>query len=181
MIRLKYLKNYNFNLDSSCKSPNGPFSPATQEPSLITDVIGNNVDVVIWSDIETYTAIICSCLMCLRPLLKKCFPSLFPPTRNEFQTQTLNEYSNSSTQPFDGSLASTMQPQSRGGNGDDNLKSSNLSFQSRSLGAGYEVWDEGDAHTMIFHETGDRNARSGDYELEERGVTSCTLKSDAHV
>lgn len=142
MIRLKYLKNYNFNLDSSCKSPNGPFSPATQEPSLITDVIGNNVDVVIWSDIEIYTAIICSCLMCLRPLLRKCFPSLFPPTRNEFQTQTLNEYSNSSTQPFDGSLASTMRPQSRGGNVDDNLKSSNLSFQSRSLGAGYEVWDE---------------------------------------
>ncbi len=117
--------------------------------------------------------------MCLRPLLKKCFPSLFTPTRNEFQTQNLNDYPNSSTQPFDGSLASTVQPQSWGGNGDDNLKSSNLSFQSGNFGVGQEVWDEGDSRTMIFHETGDQNANRGDYELEERGVTPCTVKSDA--
>jgi hypothetical protein len=48
------------------------------------------------------------------------------------------------------------------------------------LGVENEVWDEGDARTMIFHETGDRNARSGDYELEERGVNPCIVRSDAH-
>jgi hypothetical protein len=72
-----------------------------------------------------------------------------------------------------------VQPQSWGENGDDNLKSSNLSFQSGNLGVRQEVWDEGDSRTMIFHETGDQNAIRGDYELEERGVTPCTFKSDA--
>jgi hypothetical protein len=42
---------------------------------------GYNVDAIIWSDIEAYTAVICSCLMAIRPLLMKCFPTLFPSTR----------------------------------------------------------------------------------------------------
>lgn len=44
-------------------------------------MLGSNTDVLIWSAAEIYIAVICSCLMCIRPLLKKCFPSLFPSTR----------------------------------------------------------------------------------------------------
>ncbi|CZS98261.1 uncharacterized protein RCO7_08933 [Rhynchosporium graminicola] len=40
------------------------------------------VDVVIWSSIETFTAVICACLMCIRPLISRYFPSAFPSTGN---------------------------------------------------------------------------------------------------
>ncbi|KAI9046852.1 hypothetical protein LZ554_008931 [Drepanopeziza brunnea f. sp. 'monogermtubi'] len=38
------------------------------------------VDVVNWSQIETFTAIICACLMCIRPLLMKWMPTVNLPT-----------------------------------------------------------------------------------------------------
>jgi hypothetical protein len=41
---------------------------------------GGNTDVVIWSIVEIYTAMICASLMSIRPLLVKYFPSLFPTT-----------------------------------------------------------------------------------------------------
>ncbi|KAH8594470.1 hypothetical protein B0O99DRAFT_672908 [Bisporella sp. PMI_857] len=44
------------------------------------DATWSNVDVVIWSIIEVYTAIICACLMVLRPLLTKYIPGLFAPS-----------------------------------------------------------------------------------------------------
>ncbi|KAE9374985.1 hypothetical protein N431DRAFT_335608, partial [Stipitochalara longipes BDJ] len=56
----------------------------------------NNTDVMIWSEIETYTAIICSCLMCIRPLLMKCFPVLFPSSH---PTPNSRERSRSITNP----------------------------------------------------------------------------------
>jgi hypothetical protein len=44
-------------------------------------MIGDTVDIVIWSEIEMYMAVICACLMCIRPLLLKYFPALFPTTK----------------------------------------------------------------------------------------------------
>lgn len=38
------------------------------------DISWNNVDIQIWSDIEMCTAIICSCILCIRPLLAKFGP-----------------------------------------------------------------------------------------------------------
>jgi hypothetical protein len=39
------------------------------------------VDVVIWSIIETFTAVICACLMTLRPLIVKYLPSILPASK----------------------------------------------------------------------------------------------------
>jgi hypothetical protein len=44
-------------------------------------VAGNDVDVVIWSQIESYVALICASLMCIRPLLTRYIPSLLPTTK----------------------------------------------------------------------------------------------------
>lgn len=52
----------------------------TMFPMLILS--GDNVDVVKWSLIEVYTALICACLPSLRPLLVKCIPSIFQSTTN---------------------------------------------------------------------------------------------------
>lgn len=41
------------------------------------DNVGSGVDIVVWSIIETYTAVICACLMTLRPLVAKFMPSNF--------------------------------------------------------------------------------------------------------
>ena len=46
------------------------------------------MDVVIWSMIELFTAAICACLMCFRPLLVKCFPSMFPTATTTSQGNT---------------------------------------------------------------------------------------------
>lgn len=45
------------------------------------DIAWNSVPVFIWSEIETYFSVICSCLICIRPLLFKLFPSLFQPSQ----------------------------------------------------------------------------------------------------
>ncbi|KAG9242064.1 hypothetical protein BJ878DRAFT_517457 [Calycina marina] len=50
------------------------------------DVTWSNVDVIIWSILEVYTAAICSSLITIRPLLIKCFPSLFPASTNPQST-----------------------------------------------------------------------------------------------
>jgi hypothetical protein len=42
--------------------------------------IDANVDAVIWSVLESFTAVICASLMCLRPLIVKFLPSAFPTT-----------------------------------------------------------------------------------------------------
>jgi hypothetical protein len=41
---------------------------------------GSSTDVVIWSVLEIYTAVICACLMAIRPLLTKYLPALFQST-----------------------------------------------------------------------------------------------------
>ncbi|ELR04908.1 hypothetical protein VC83_02790 [Pseudogymnoascus destructans] len=55
MIRLKYLVAYGTSID----------------------VTYGAVDVVLWSVLEDYVAVTCASLMCLRPLIVRCFPSLF--------------------------------------------------------------------------------------------------------
>jgi hypothetical protein len=52
--------------------------------------IGENVDVVIWSIIEVYTAMICASLTAIRPLLIKYIPSFSLST-------TINHYNMSSS------------------------------------------------------------------------------------
>ncbi|CZT52440.1 uncharacterized protein RSE6_13775 [Rhynchosporium secalis] len=49
-------------------------------PNPGVDSTWTTIDPTIWSDIETYMAINCSCLMCLRPLISKCFPKVFGST-----------------------------------------------------------------------------------------------------
>ncbi|RDW59682.1 hypothetical protein BP6252_12769 [Coleophoma cylindrospora] len=42
------------------------------------DVTWDNTDIIIWSLIEIYAALICGCLITIRPLLSKYMPSIFP-------------------------------------------------------------------------------------------------------
>ncbi|RDW75393.1 hypothetical protein BP6252_06535 [Coleophoma cylindrospora] len=55
MIRLKYIISY----------------------GTSADLTYDNVDVVTWSMLEAFMAIVCASLMCLRPLLVKLLPSIF--------------------------------------------------------------------------------------------------------
>jgi hypothetical protein len=48
---------------------------------MLTCSAGDNVDVVLWSIIETFTAVICASLMCIRPLLVRILPTVFPMTK----------------------------------------------------------------------------------------------------
>ena len=57
---------------------------------MLTYGTDDNVDVIIWSVLETFTAVICACLMCLRPLLVRCLPSLFPVSKTSESRHTPN-------------------------------------------------------------------------------------------
>ncbi|OBT94023.2 hypothetical protein VE01_07074 [Pseudogymnoascus verrucosus] len=59
MVRLKYIFSY-------------------QVQSL--DATWGSIDVVIWSILEVYTAVICACLVAIRPLLTKYMPTVFQST-----------------------------------------------------------------------------------------------------
>jgi hypothetical protein len=48
----------------------------------------DNVDVIIWSVLETFTAIICASLMCFRPLLVRLLPAIFQS--NKTTTASMN-------------------------------------------------------------------------------------------
>ncbi|KFY03620.1 hypothetical protein O988_01359 [Pseudogymnoascus sp. VKM F-3808] len=61
MIRLKYLVAYGTSVD----------------------VTYGAVDVILWSVLEDYVAVICASLMCLRPLFVRFFPTIFPTSNNE--------------------------------------------------------------------------------------------------
>ncbi|KFZ09540.1 hypothetical protein V502_08683 [Pseudogymnoascus sp. VKM F-4520 (FW-2644)] len=61
MIRLKYLVAY----------------------GTSHDVTHGAVDVILWSVLEDYVAVICASLMCLRPLFVRFLPSVFPTSNNE--------------------------------------------------------------------------------------------------
>jgi hypothetical protein len=55
--------------------------------------LGDDVDLIIWSIIEVYTAIICASLVSIRPLIAKLIPSLFPATK---ATETKSKTASSS-------------------------------------------------------------------------------------
>lgn len=65
MIRLKYIVQFNSSID----------------------LTWDDVDLTLWSIIEVFTAVICSCLISLRPLIIKYIPELFS-TNNLFRTHT---------------------------------------------------------------------------------------------
>ncbi|KFZ02212.1 hypothetical protein V500_00365 [Pseudogymnoascus sp. VKM F-4518 (FW-2643)] len=66
IIRLKYIVSYGTTIDLTYA----------------------NVDPVIWSILESFTAIICASLMCLRPLIVKIVPKSFPSTEMSEATRT---------------------------------------------------------------------------------------------
>jgi hypothetical protein len=47
---------------------------------MLICLIDGNVDVILWSVLEDYVAIICASLMCFRPLFIKFMPSMLPTT-----------------------------------------------------------------------------------------------------
>ncbi|OBT72177.1 hypothetical protein VF21_10540 [Pseudogymnoascus sp. 05NY08] len=66
IIRLKYIVSYGTTIDLTYA----------------------NVDPVIWSILESFTAVICSSLICLRPLIVKIVPKSFPSTEMSDATRT---------------------------------------------------------------------------------------------
>ena len=50
---------------------------------MLTRSIDGAVDVILWSVLEDYVAVICASLMCLRPLFVRFLPSVFPTSNNE--------------------------------------------------------------------------------------------------
>ncbi|OBT41626.1 hypothetical protein VE00_07847 [Pseudogymnoascus sp. WSF 3629] len=66
IIRLKYIVSYGTTIDLTYA----------------------NVDPVIWSILESFTAVICSSLICLRPLIVKIVPKSFPSTEMSETTRT---------------------------------------------------------------------------------------------
>ncbi|KAH8787231.1 hypothetical protein BGZ57DRAFT_134326 [Hyaloscypha finlandica] len=143
MVRLKYLKDFKNTIDASWES----------------------TDVVLWSDIEICTAIICSCLMCIRPLLAKCFPALFASS-NVSSTLKLNSKSVSS------GLRSPWK-----------VRGNRFSSRARSLGSANlsSMGGEGDEQMFVIQRPsvaesgGEGPSRAQDgLELEERGMTPTT-------
>lgn len=82
MVRLKYIISYGNSLDQTCKPISSSKPCGFQNTNLSVD---DNVDVVIWSVLETFAAVMCASLMCLRPLVKF-LPSIFPATRASYDT-----------------------------------------------------------------------------------------------
>jgi hypothetical protein len=87
MIRLKYIISYGTSIDLTCKLD---LSRGVFRCTILTYCIVDNVDVIIWSVLEAFTAIICACLMCLRPLLIRFLPALFPASKASESRPTPN-------------------------------------------------------------------------------------------
>ncbi|CAG8956814.1 hypothetical protein HYFRA_00011203 [Hymenoscyphus fraxineus] len=66
MVRLKFIITYGNTVDSTW----------------------DNVDVVLWSTIEIYAALICACFICLRPLAAKLLPVLFRSEHTAISRET---------------------------------------------------------------------------------------------
>lgn len=79
MIRLKYLVAYGTSVDVTCKSS----SFMKRIGRVLTRSTDGAVDVILWSVLEDYVAVICASLMCLRPLFVRFFPTIFPTSNNE--------------------------------------------------------------------------------------------------
>ncbi|KAH8589850.1 hypothetical protein B0O99DRAFT_522425, partial [Bisporella sp. PMI_857] len=54
------------------------------------DVTWDSTNIIIWSILEGYSAVFCGCLITIRPLLVKHFPSIFQSTRESQRHSTYN-------------------------------------------------------------------------------------------
>jgi len=164
MVRLKYLRTFYPTIDSSCEycTPNRLLGNSL----IYSPTPGNSTDAVIWSDIETYTAVICSCLMCIRPLLIKCFPALFPSSNGNSDPKSNSKLSNKSV--------------SSGLRSPWKIRSSRFNGKLRSLGSANLSSKAGDGDDEVFvikkpdnvetrRKGAARNREA--LELEERGMT----------
>lgn len=52
------------------------------------------MDVILWSVLEDYVAVICASLMCLRPLVVRLFPTIFPTSNIESKNTTSQGWGN---------------------------------------------------------------------------------------
>jgi len=77
---LKYIPSYGTSIDTTCKFKS---KQSRNLEKLTNSSQGNNIDIIVWSEIETYTAVICSCVMCIRPLFYHFLPSLFHTTQSD--------------------------------------------------------------------------------------------------
>ncbi|XMA11261.1 hypothetical protein WAI453_004052 [Rhynchosporium graminicola] len=78
-------------------------------PNPNLDSTWTAISPTIWSDIETYMAINCSCIMCLRPLFSKAFPKVFGTTNATTDTNTTTN-AGSDSKPKSYSKRSTTTP-----------------------------------------------------------------------
>ncbi|KFY07172.1 hypothetical protein V492_07381 [Pseudogymnoascus sp. VKM F-4246] len=134
MIRLKYLVAYGTSID----------------------VTYGAVDVILWSVLEDYVAVICASLMCLRPLIVRLFPRLFPTSSNESKgtSQGWGQARNSK-------LASKLGVSSRG----YELKSEDGDAKER-LGQGIHVQKQWTTKTTSATDDGESSDQG--YPLENR-------------
>jgi hypothetical protein len=77
-------------------------------------MIGEEVDLLEWSIIEVYTAIICASLVSIRPLIAKLIPSLFPTTKAAY---TNNRLASSGVPAWPSKVSSRALARIRSGNG----------------------------------------------------------------
>lgn len=83
----------------------------SRDSSNSNDVTGTNIDIVIWSVLEIYTAMICACLMAIRPLLAKYLPSLF---RSTSISSTNADYTDSRANRLDSKAAGVQWSRNHG-------------------------------------------------------------------
>jgi hypothetical protein len=71
MIRLKSLLSFGNSLDPTCKASQPNFESMSQP------IIGDYVNVVIWTIVELAVAMVCSCFPAIRNLLMRIYPRAF--------------------------------------------------------------------------------------------------------
>lgn len=72
MVRLKYIVAFQIrSLDATCTTPTVHLLSNTDNRT------GDSTDILIWSFVEDYTAVICVSLITIRPLLTKYIPTVF--------------------------------------------------------------------------------------------------------
>lgn len=71
IIRLQYIAKFSNSVDVTCMST----LRKLENPWLIN--LGDNVDVLIWSDIEMHTSVVFPSLIAIRPLVVKLIPARF--------------------------------------------------------------------------------------------------------
>ncbi|KUJ09950.1 uncharacterized protein LY89DRAFT_723801 [Mollisia scopiformis] len=142
MIRLRYVWNYKLTLDGTW----------------------NDIEIVLWSDIETYVAVMCSCLMCIRPLLLKIFPALFSTSRAH-SAGTESTTSNRRRRTWSMMIGSAFRIPKITNTGSESNIMTRLPDQSGNKSA----------KTIIIQGTNESERDLQGIEMEERGVSPSTF------